>query len=331
MDYSSTFDVLPPEQNDFYKKEQKKNLSRIGYALLIYSLVAGILQTAFMTVCYYLFPSFYETECYQWILQIIPSYLIAFPLFCITLGGMPKKVPEKKAFSKENFIAFLAISFFLVLAGNAVALSLTSALEGLKGDEISNVVNTVMEKISPLLSFVLFVILAPIVEEIMFRKLLIDRLLPYSEWLAVAASAVIFGLVHGNFYQLFYAVLLGALFGVVYVKTGKLRYTILMHMIINFTGSIVASFFAEHTSEQASLATSINPWVFVAGIYSMASYLLAGCGIVFLIKKVKKLNLSKIGSRQLTLKTQFAVAFGNVGVLIFIAISAITFIFSIFM
>ncbi len=330
VENSSALGALPPEQNPFYKNQQKKLLSRIGLGLLMYTAVTAFLQAALMVVSEAVFPSFYHSPLFDWILQIVPSYFVAFPLFCLFLAGMPKKAPEKNRLGGENSIAFLAISFLFVLVGNLISTALMSGFEALRGQEISNVVDTYMDSYSPLFTFVLFVILAPIVEEIMFRKLVMDRLLPYSERLAVITCALIFGLIHGNFYQFFYAVLLGALFSIVYVKTGKLRYTIIMHMIINFTGSTIASFLAEATSDQVTLASSINPWVMVAGIYSMATYLLAGCGLIFLILKWKKLNLSKVGDRYLTLGTQFKLAWGNVGMILFAVFSGITFIFSIF-
>ncbi|MDL2236926.1 CPBP family intramembrane metalloprotease, partial [Christensenellaceae bacterium OttesenSCG-928-K19] len=76
-------------------------------------------------------------------------------------------------------------------------------------------------------------ILAPIAEEFIFRKLLIDRLARYGQWVAVFTSALLFGLFHGNFSQFFYAFGAGLVFGYVYIKTGKVWYTMLLHGIIN--------------------------------------------------------------------------------------------------
>ena len=44
----------------------------------------------------------------------------------------------------------------------------------------------------------------------MFRKLLIDRIVPFGQRVAVVVSGLAFGLFHGNFYQFFYAFSLGA-------------------------------------------------------------------------------------------------------------------------
>ena len=43
-----------------------------------------------------------------------------------------------------------------------------------------------------------------------------------------------------NLFQFFYAFLLGLMFGYVYTRTSKLRYSTAMHMIINFNGGVLA-------------------------------------------------------------------------------------------
>ena len=47
------------------------------------------------------------------------------------------------------------------------------------------------------------------------------------------------------FFQFFYAFGLGCLFGLVYVKTGKLIYTVLYHMAINLLGGVLAPWIIE--------------------------------------------------------------------------------------
>ena len=80
---------------------------------------------------------------------------------------------------------------------------------------------------------------------------LINRTRAYGEKTAVVFSALLFGLYHGNIQQFFYAFGLGLIFGFIYVRTGKVRYTIFLHMIINFFGSIVGMFVLEHVDIEA--------------------------------------------------------------------------------
>ncbi len=77
-------------------------------------------------------------------------------------------------------------------------------------------------------------LVAPVSEELAFRGLVFHRL---QDWmrpgLAVILSALLFGLYHGNVTQGIYAFLLGALFAVIYYRTGTLWTTILAHITAN--------------------------------------------------------------------------------------------------
>ena len=93
--------------------------------------------------------------------------------------------------------------------------------------------------------FLFMVVLAPIFEEIFYRRVVIDRLRRYGDIPAIIISGLMFGLIHGNFSQFFYAAFLGMVFGAVYVYTGKLGYSVFLHMLINFMGSFYISLMAK--------------------------------------------------------------------------------------
>ncbi|MBQ8894854.1 MAG: CPBP family intramembrane metalloprotease [Clostridia bacterium] len=321
---------LPPEQNDYYKKGERSNLSRIGIAFTVYMVLTTLISYAIAYVVAGFFPAYYEHPAMTWILQIVPGYLIGFPIFAGILKGMPKKRPEKRKLGYEGWITFLAVSFFAMIAGSYLASIVMTGMEALRGTEITNAIDQQITESSPLMNLIVVVILAPIVEELMCRKLVLDRLLPYSETLAVVTGGLIFGLLHGNLYQFFYATFLGMVFSYIYVKTGNILHTILMHMIINFTGSIVADFILKMSSDLASAPTSINPWDVVSDIYNWAMTLLVACGIILLIRKVKNLGLQKTGDRWLTLSTQFKLAWCNPGMIVYCILCAITFVGSLF-
>jgi len=82
-------------------------------------------------------------------------------------------------------------------------------------------------------------IIIPILEELIFRKLLIDSTSKYGFGAAILLSAFTFGIFHGNFTQFFYATALGLLFAYIYASTGKLRYSVLLHMGYNLYASAV--------------------------------------------------------------------------------------------
>jgi membrane protease YdiL (CAAX protease family) len=84
------------------------------------------------------------------------------------------------------------------------------------------------------LLFAAVAVIAPLLEELLFRGLLQNSLahkLPI--WAAIAISALVFGAMHGDLYAMPPLVLMGAIFGLIYHLTGSLRVTIALHMINN--------------------------------------------------------------------------------------------------
>jgi membrane protease YdiL (CAAX protease family) len=88
--------------------------------------------------------------------------------------------------------------------------------------------------LNTVLLFATIAVVAPLLEEILFRGLLqnsFSKQMP--AWLAIGLSALIFGAMHMDLYAMPPLVLMGAIFGVIYHLTGSLRVTIVLHMINN--------------------------------------------------------------------------------------------------
>ena len=75
------------------------------------------------------------------------------------------------------------------------------------------VVESYVENVPIVLLFVCAVIVSPIFEELLFRKILLEKLLPYGKVIAIAISSLFFGLYHANLEQLLYTMFLGVFGG----------------------------------------------------------------------------------------------------------------------
>ena len=100
-----------------------------------------------------------------------------------------------------------------MFVGNMIGSSLNGIIGTILGHEIKNSTSDLIETTPLWLVFLVVVIIGPIVEELMFRKLMIDRLGRYGDAVAITVSSIAFGLFHGNFYQFFYAAMLGFVLG----------------------------------------------------------------------------------------------------------------------
>ena len=77
-------------------------------------------------------------------------------------------------------------------------------------------------------------IVGPIAEELLFRGLMLGSLSKHcNKWLAIVATSLVFGLVHGHPIAIIYASCLGILMGWLYCKTESLLAPIIFHMIYN--------------------------------------------------------------------------------------------------
>lgn len=88
---------------------------------------------------------------------------------------------------------------------------------------------------TPVIQFLTVVIMAPLTEEILFRGLMLGALSKTcNKWLAIVATAIVFGLVHGHPIGIIYASCLGLVLGWLYIKSGSIIAPILFHTVYNF-------------------------------------------------------------------------------------------------
>ena len=111
------------------------------------------------------------------------------------------------------------------------------------------------------------------------RRFLIDRTAVYGERAAIVFSAVAFGLFHGNLFQFFYAAGIGLLLGLLYVRTGRLIYTVTLHSLINLIGAVVSPLIMQETAP---------PWA--RAVYFAAYAALTATGTVVFIRGAVRLR-----------------------------------------
>lgn len=83
-------------------------------------------------------------------------------------------------------------------------------------------------------------VVPPLVEEFAVRGVVMQRLLPYGRWFAVAASAAVFAVMHGNPKQALFAFVSGLGIGYFTAKTGSLLTGICIHFCNNTYSAAVS-------------------------------------------------------------------------------------------
>lgn len=221
-------------------KSMKKDFSGLGWRFLIGTLVIYAVQMGVMAVVGAVKPEWLQNTTINLILAVLPLYLVGMPVLIALVKRMPGKAPEKKHISPGQFLLALIMCFALMYCGNIVGTVITTIVGVLKGSAVDNALMTYATGANMVVTFLYMVICAPILEEYIFRKLIVDRTVKYGQGVAIVLSGLMFGLFHGNLNQFAYAFLLGLFLAFLYVKTGDLKVTIGLHMCINFMGAVVS-------------------------------------------------------------------------------------------
>ncbi|MCC8142203.1 MAG: CPBP family intramembrane metalloprotease [Lachnospiraceae bacterium] len=271
-----------------------------------------------------------------WVISFLPQYCVAMPVCILILRRLPAMKLHENRLEAGNWFRALCIALFLMEVGNLIGNLLCELISRVSPLELSSDLSDMMSTGSLGIVFLFTVVIGPIMEELVFRKVLIDRTIVFGDRTAILVSGLLFGLVHGNLYQFFYAFFLGCLFAYIYIRTGRIRNTISFHMVVNFLGGFVGTVLAKQLSTlQDSASASGNLPVMMSrlvGLFGLAglellTLALAIVGLVFFCISLRRTTLLS-GEYEMSAKKTANVLFGNVGMILFLIVIGITFVFS---
>ena len=215
----------------------RERFSRLGWALVAQMAAMLAVQTAMLLAAQALAPALAGSGVFLWLVSVLSAYGAGVPAAWLVLRGTEEAPPQPGApLGPGRFFRSYLAGLGLMYLVNLATLALMGLVGLLRGQTVENPVDN-MADYPLVLNLLLGCVIAPVCEEYLFRGLLLNRLRPYGERFAVWASALCFGLFHGNFSQFFYACAIGVLFAGVVLKTGRLRQAMLLHALINFVGT----------------------------------------------------------------------------------------------
>ena len=294
----------------------KKTYTIVGFALLALMLGANVIgglvgnviasitaarsRTDLVTV--------YKDTLFLTVNNIICMYCIAVPLCTLIMKlADDSRLVVREHISKNQYLRSLFMIFpIAVLLGkfsNFLAATMTSG-------EAKNGINVFLSGDTPL-AMLMVAVLAPIFEELVFRKLIIDRTRRFGEMTAILYSSLAFGLFHCNLYQFFYAFAIGIVLGYVYVRTGNVILPIIIHFALNSTSSILAPLAPE--------------------IYEYFSYIMIALGTVSILYTLLKRDVYlKPAKNEVPSKDASSIAFVNSGTILFISVCILMMLYNLF-
>ena len=299
------------------EKESKKVFSRIGISLFIITIVVNLVQGIMCKVIHGVAPGFEESSWYLYSTIIVGFYLVGAPLFYLLVKKLP--VPEKK--EKKPLKIYQILCLLVMCLGSMYVFNMIGVLINyicgmLIGNTNLNPLNSAIGSLDLLPTAIIVGIASPIVEELVFRKVLLDRLRNYGDVIAILVSGLCFGFYHGNIAQFLYATVLGFIFAYVVIRTEDIRYSILLHICINMLGSVI-------------LPQVVNMGTIATMCIGFAVMALIGLAIIFFILAVamKKLKFEKGSIR---LEKPFQTVWLNAGMILYILICLALFVIVLF-
>ena len=330
----------PPiaNRNPFFEwlKQTRRDFSRIGASLCLMVVIWYALATVLEGALYAAVGG--KGEAPNWVTYVgsgVPLYLIAMPIAVMLMGKSTVIETRKFDMKPGLFFKLLLMCLPMMWAGSVFGSMLSMVLSN--GEATDRVADLAMQ--TNIWNVVFLVIVGPIFEEWLFRKQLIDHTRKYGEKTAILLSGLAFGLFHMNLFQFFYAFLLGVMFGYIYMRTSKLRYSTAMHMIINFNGGVLAPWIltrvdldqldkVSQAAENGNVA-AMEQWASqnATGLAIMLVYfLLYGAvilvGFVLLIRNFRKAEFYT-APEELPRGVRAKTVYGNVGMVTFIVLTVL--------
>lgn len=272
-------------------------------------------------------------------ISVIFLYIIPIAA-AIFLLKRPMKGRLGEVYAKPKYFG-RAMAMFPAGYGVAIACNLLTQLLGLlfRDTELGNSFTGIQQTLqapdtgSAVVLFVQLTVLAPIFEEFWCRGLIIESLRPYGNGFAIFVSALLFGTIHANFAQFFYATALGIFLGYIYVSTGSLVTTTIMHAMFNSISGVMILLMSDPSVGEYLMGAADGekpeptPAAVLYIVWMAIIVLLLVVGIIMAIYKFTKIKKYRVPKMQTEISTgkRWGIFLSRISVVIMIVLAIDTF------
>lgn len=265
----NTVTVKPsPEE----RREIRKQYSRTALVLLLNIAIFNILSQLLLRVGCMIYGGGFSAEAFRkGAMAFSENELLSTVFSCMVpiisetaaiLTGLKilknkpdfKKLSTREGYGGGTVAKLITLCLGLQTAAAFLTAIITSVLDqfGLTGRTIDLSATTSFG--ANVFMFFYACLLGPVLEELLYRGVLLQSMRKYNERFAIFLSAVIFGLMHENYQQFILGFLLGIPLAVVTIKYNSLIPSIITHIIVNTTASVTnvtMQYFAPNAYEMA--------------------------------------------------------------------------------
>ncbi|WP_394746863.1 CPBP family intramembrane glutamic endopeptidase [Spongiimicrobium salis] len=212
--------------------------------------------------------------------------ILAMGIPFLIVRGIQKRKVGKKPFSLT--LKNKRIIPFLILAGVTLLLGIVGPItDFIPMPESMKLAYVKAASQTGVLTFVLMVVAAPILEEFIFRGIILDGLLKrYSAITAILLSSVLFAIVHLNPWQFVTGLIMGVFIGWVYYKSKSVFAAIIVHASANLSAYFLR-FFVDSSTIDTSYVESVGGTTNFILVIASAILMISIC-VYFLKREFQK-------------------------------------------
>ena len=338
-DSSQTGDLFEQEnryQKILVKHQTKKSIRRValatGLAMLCLSAISYIYSFSYIIISIIISivsnasaMSILDNPALIQVLQIVLSssmFIIPFSLAVKCLGQRVDQTIHFEKAKKGTAIPFFFIGVGFCAFSNIAMSYATSIFEHFGVDYTVDTGDAPQGVFGFLLSFIATAIVPALAEEFACRGVIIGLLKKYGSAFAIICSSVVFGIMHGNFDQIPFAILVGLILGYIYVKTES----IWISMAVHFVNNAISVIF---TYLNGIVSSNMQNLLYV--VYLIFAMLLAVVGVfMFARREDETFELEDPKDEVIAPKQKYTWFFTSWAIIIFIIVNfieAITYFF----
>lgn len=313
------------ESPKYLLREDRKEYNRLGMALIVTILLQiVILPLVFLLIGGFMYQDMFADTLVPFLtaggyFMTMPIPFTLLMVLSIALNAVPlllfarsSKISVTSLFKGGESVGFggyiklisicMTVNMLCALLVNA----LSSVMKNATGSPLPTLELSYTGFDFPTIAIILLVcVIAPVIEEFIFRGVLIKVFSKKGQVFAIVASALLFSLTHGNIPQAAGAFLLGIMFGIIAIKTKSLLAPIILHVVNN---SIATA---------ADVATQFNMET-VAGIYLLLIWVFVIVSLVVLVKFIIKLAKREVTFPEKVKHNGYKVLFTSAAMIIYI-------------
>ncbi|HDF2795437.1 TPA: CPBP family intramembrane metalloprotease [Clostridioides difficile] len=183
------------------------------------------------------------------VLNTILLVIIYYNIYMLIYKFLVDNIKIKNRTNKTKITTYITILIFIMFTNSILLSQFESDFINLSVYSVLPKLNLILDTSSKLLVYLLSLfiqtcLIAPVAEELIYRKFILNNLLDNSNaFKSIVLSSFLFSIYHLNLLQGINAMMIGIFLGYLYYKTCSINICILLHFVNNFTNFIILTIF----------------------------------------------------------------------------------------